>query len=350
MKCITQVNCSAYKATSANGATLLRGTKNDVMSNPNLELSLVEKLQNHYRNRSASDTSSRHLFRILFQFQAVTQIYMTLTYIIPGVFASWEPQSQYYMKVAACYIFAMGQANWLCSICYSNALPDIRDRPEMDRRSWFETHSSGGLKPSVVDDNGLEWKYCSKCERYKPPRTHHCDACRTCILRRDHHCFLLGKCIGHYNQRYFVVFCSLGVITGIVGFSATVAYLVSLSEAITWVDYVFPWSLFKFCLGQVSWQFLLLTFHAEMLAVFGAMSCIYCIGQLSIVCLGLTLYEVAKHVDVKVTSSRAENLRIVFGDYWFLNFLFPAQIIFKQRHDGMHYDNIKIGNNKVNIE
>ncbi|CAL1532847.1 unnamed protein product [Lymnaea stagnalis] len=319
--------------------------------------SLVSKLKAHYKNRSATDTNSKHFFRILFQFQAITQLYMTLNYIIPYVFSEFEPTSQYYLKVFACYVFTMGQANWLCSICYSSRLPDMRDRPNLDFREWFENPpetfgQNGIIKTNLhtMDENGLEWRYCSKCERYKPPRAHHCDACRMCVLRRDHHCFLIGKCIGHFNQRYFIVFCFLGVFTGLIGFILTVTYLISLPDPVTWVDYVFPWSLFKFLIGKVSWQFVLLTFHAEMLAVFGGMSVIYGIGQMSIVCLGFTLYEVAKSVDVKVTSSRAENIRMVFGDYWGLNFLFPAQILFKQRHDGMHYDNIKIGNNKVSVE
>ncbi|KAH9489732.1 hypothetical protein Btru_057094 [Bulinus truncatus] len=326
----------------------------DIIRDPNLPL--VQKLKAHYKKKSSTDTSSRHLFRVLFQFQAITQLYMTLVYLIPQVFSSWDPITQYYLKVFSCYVFAMGQANWLCSICYSNRLPDIRDRPNMEHQEWFKNVSETfgqtriDIQPRVLDSIGLEWKYCTFCERYKPPRTHHCSLCRCCVLRRDHHCYMIGKCIGHYNQRYFIVLCFWGVITGVIGFYMTVMYLTSLSEAFTFIDYIFPWSLFKFLIGRVSWQFLMLTFHAEMLAVFGTMSFIYGIGQFSLVCMGCTMYEVAKQVEINVSSTMAENIRTVFGDYWALNFLFPAQILFKQRHDGMHYENIKLSARKVSVE
>ena len=31
-------------------------------------------------------------------------------------------------------------------------------------------------------------RFCSVCERPKPPRAHHCRACKTCVLDMDHHC------------------------------------------------------------------------------------------------------------------------------------------------------------------
>jgi len=31
-------------------------------------------------------------------------------------------------------------------------------------------------------------RYCLKCNRVKPPRSHHCRRCGTCVLKMDHHC------------------------------------------------------------------------------------------------------------------------------------------------------------------
>ena len=68
-----------------------------------------------------------------------------------------------------------------------------------------------------------------------------------------------------------------------------------------------------------------------------------CISPRSIIAQGKTLHEVFKKANIKVTSGVEENFRLVFGEYWMTNFLFPAQIIFKQTNDGMHYDGIKVG-------
>ncbi|XP_015907506.1 palmitoyltransferase ZDHHC16 [Parasteatoda tepidariorum] len=48
---------------------------------------------------------------------------------------------------------------------------------------------------------------CKRCIAPKPPRTHHCIVCNRCILKMDHHCPWLNNCIGHFNHRYFFMFC-----------------------------------------------------------------------------------------------------------------------------------------------
>ncbi len=40
----------------------------------------------------------------------------------------------------------------------------------------------------VRTGNQVGTKVCKKCQRLRPPRTHHCSVCRHCILRYDHHC------------------------------------------------------------------------------------------------------------------------------------------------------------------
>ncbi|XP_064631480.1 palmitoyltransferase ZDHHC16-like [Lineus longissimus] len=48
---------------------------------------------------------------------------------------------------------------------------------------------------------------CKKCIAPKPPRAHHCSICNKCVLKMDHHCPWLNNCVGHYNHRYFFMFC-----------------------------------------------------------------------------------------------------------------------------------------------
>ncbi|KAF8790802.1 palmitoyltransferase ZDHHC16-like [Argiope bruennichi] len=56
---------------------------------------------------------------------------------------------------------------------------------------------------------------CKRCIAPKPPRTHHCIVCNRCILKMDHHCPWLNNCVGHFNHRYFFMFCAYAC-TGIV--------------------------------------------------------------------------------------------------------------------------------------
>ena len=49
-------------------------------------------------------------------------------------------------------------------------------------------------------------RFCQKCERHKPPRTHHCRVCNRCVLRMDHHCVWVNNCVGHYNYKSFFLF------------------------------------------------------------------------------------------------------------------------------------------------
>lgn len=49
-------------------------------------------------------------------------------------------------------------------------------------------------------------RFCSKCNCYKPDRTHHCRHCNRCVLRMDHHCPWFASCVGFENHRYFIQF------------------------------------------------------------------------------------------------------------------------------------------------
>ncbi|ONM36499.1 putative protein S-acyltransferase 16 [Zea mays] len=59
---------------------------------------------------------------------------------------------------------------------------------------------------------GGDLRYCQKCSHYKPPRAHHCRACKRCVLRMVHHCIWINNCVGHENYKIFLVFVMYAVI------------------------------------------------------------------------------------------------------------------------------------------
>lgn len=59
----------------------------------------------------------------------------------------------------------------------------------------------------IHDENNMDDRLeCKKCNKPKPPRTHHCSICKRCVLKMDHHCPWLNNCVGLRNYRYFICF------------------------------------------------------------------------------------------------------------------------------------------------
>uniref|UniRef100_A0A0C9QWU6 S-acyltransferase n=1 Tax=Wollemia nobilis TaxID=56998 RepID=A0A0C9QWU6_9CONI len=69
--------------------------------------------------------------------------------------------------------------------------------------------TSGSACPESLVSNMDEiqdFRYCNKCENYKPPRCHHCRVCQRCILKMDHHCVWVVNCVGARNYKFFLLF------------------------------------------------------------------------------------------------------------------------------------------------
>lgn len=299
--------------------------------------------------------------RALMCFQAPTQIYLFLWHIIPYLFEDYNPWTRYYLNVLCCFVLVNGLANWLCVILYDPSYPKTKDNPhlEVSKRDHLpdqfvpliEQSKQNGINGHCVYDmtskEGLPWEYCDKCDMHIPPRAHHCKYCKKCILKRDHHCFMVGNCIGFKNQRYFVVLSFYAMITGLVGGFFNYQYL---KQAVwpaldSWVVLLFPVAICKSMFGNVKCIHALTIFHQYLEAAFGLIGLVYFISQMTICIKGITLYEMSANKPVKNNNSVNRNMRSVFGEFWGLNFLFPMTLIFRQRDDGIHWENLKIDHN-----
>jgi hypothetical protein len=61
-----------------------------------------------------------------------------------------------------------------------------------------------------------QYRYCLKCDNIKPPRTHHCSACKQCVMKMDHHCPWVGNCVGlrtHKTFWLFLFYSTIGLVT-----------------------------------------------------------------------------------------------------------------------------------------
>lgn len=71
---------------------------------------------------------------------------------------------------------------------------------------FIETSARKGYLENTESLNDLLRfkKYCERCRKYRPERSHHCSKCNKCIKKMDHHCYWVGACINNDNLAPFV--------------------------------------------------------------------------------------------------------------------------------------------------
>ncbi|KAL6045110.1 Palmitoyltransferase [Balamuthia mandrillaris] len=115
-------------------------------------------------------------------------------------------------------------------------VPAYATEEEMQNAIEYEEQVRKQQRPRrrVWGKNAVRW--CTKCEEFKPPRSHHCSDCKACTLKMDHHCPWVGNCVGHYNHKYFfnfLVFATLAMSYSLLLFGSRLFSLLSFMSSIS---------------------------------------------------------------------------------------------------------------------
>uniref|UniRef100_A0A7E4VQD8 Palmitoyltransferase n=1 Tax=Panagrellus redivivus TaxID=6233 RepID=A0A7E4VQD8_PANRE len=186
-------------------------------------------------------------------------------------------------------------------------------------------------QPLLTDLEALP--YCTKCDNVIPRRSHHCKVCDVCVLRKDHHCFLFATCVGLANERYFLVYL----------FYVALACFIGAACALYWLYF----ELNSFNVGFIGNSLLRFSKIHPLVCVFFwvigyetffntfislTMSALYAMGGMATGYFGFEMYYLLNgqtmhdfyHPNFYPDGDTAsDRLRLVFGNYWFLNFFFP---------------------------
>ncbi|XP_068631263.1 palmitoyltransferase ZDHHC6 [Battus philenor] len=91
-----------------------------------------------------------------------------------------------------------------------------------------------GWKPENEEDTAY-LQFCTVCNGYKAPRSHHCRKCGYCVKKMDHHCPWINCCVGHANHGFFTLF----LISAVLGcLQASIVLSICVYHAINRVWYV----------------------------------------------------------------------------------------------------------------
>ncbi|CAI5758214.1 unnamed protein product [Candida verbasci] len=130
---------------------------------------------------------------------------------------------------------------------------------------------------------GFRW--CSKCNCWKPDRTHHCSSSGKCILKMDHYCPWFSTCIGFFNYKFFIQF---------------LAYVA-----------IYCWIVFIITLISL-WNFFTQeTFQDEFLSINVVILCVlaFAFGISLIIFLGFSVYLILRNLTTIEFQERRWNFR-----------------------------------------
>jgi hypothetical protein len=81
----------------------------------------------------------------------------------------------------------------------------IQDDPSFISSALPQSQRDAIRRLPLVDTKrkeGAEYRWCKKCDAFKPDRTHHCHECDRCVLSMHSHLTWLVTCVGMHTLPY----------------------------------------------------------------------------------------------------------------------------------------------------
>ncbi|XP_043497721.1 palmitoyltransferase ZDHHC6 isoform X1 [Polistes fuscatus] len=107
----------------------------------------------------------------------------------------WPPQESFWATANFCFFFFFSGSTLF------HFISAIFEGPGFLPLKW---------KPEKATDAQF-LQYCTVCQGYKAPRSHHCRKCGLCVMKMDHHCPWINNCVGHHNHGHFTAFLASAV-------------------------------------------------------------------------------------------------------------------------------------------
>jgi len=139
----------------------------------------------------------------LFLISSCTYVFFayTIPFTSPGGIA-------YQLLLVSLGVFLLANAlyNYYKSVMLDAGTPPLSADIESGNRGYEESALGNRLRAARGADDDNTNGICGKCDRVRPPRTHHCSVCKTCVLKMDHHCPWIYNCVGRGNYKHFYLF------------------------------------------------------------------------------------------------------------------------------------------------
>ena len=168
-----------------------------------------------------------------------------------------------------------------------------------------------------------EWKYCSHCEQYAPPRSYHCYTCDKCILKRHNHCLFLDKCVGHRNMRFYLLFILFVWFGAVYSTNLNADHYVRVFNEFSLKSImvtVVPW--LAWGIGMIGLVELFFIFVNSITLIMSFLMFFYFLINLRMILNGQTWHENAKKIKI-YKLGWYENLKEAVGTNWLLCILNP---------------------------